>query len=129
MERELVIPIRAVTKGRPRLGRRRKAFTPPKTIQYEAAVAEAWRQAFPDEQPFDGPCGCRVVIMSNHIEVTVWELEEPSRPKYIQGDTDNYVKSILDALNTVAYVDDKQVHHFEAFLSKENPDEPSNSDT
>ena len=122
MERELTIPIRAVTKGRPRLGRRRKAFTPPKTIEYETAVANAWATAFEGEEPFKGPVGMQVTIMSNHIHVHLWELEDSHRPKYIQGDVDNYVKSILDALNVIAYDDDKQVHHFEVLLSKENPD-------
>ena len=122
-ERSLVIPIRAVTKGRPRLGRRRKAFTPPKTIEFEKNVGEAWAAAHEGMDPLEGPLGCQVIIMSNHIQVDVWELEEASRPKYITGDIDNYVKSILDALNTIAYLDDKQIHHFETFLSKENPDD------
>jgi Holliday junction resolvase RusA-like endonuclease len=123
MERELLIPIRAVTKGRPRLGRRRKAFTPPKTIEFEAAIANAWASAFEGETPLQGPLGCQITIMSNHIYVHLWELEESHRPKYITGDVDNYVKSILDGLNVVAFGDDKQVQHFEVLLSKENPDD------
>jgi Holliday junction resolvase RusA-like endonuclease len=121
MERELVIPLRAVTKGRPRLGRRRKAFTPPKTIEFERAIGEAWATAYEGESPLEGPLGCQITIMSNHIHVHVWELAESHRPKYITGDVDNYVKSILDGLNMVAFADDKQIQHFEVILSKENP--------
>lgn len=122
MQYELTIPIRAVTKGRPRLGRRRKAFTPAKTVEFETAIGQAWKSAYPELEPLVGPLGCQITVMSNHIHVIVWELEESHRPKYIQGDVDNYVKSILDGLNTNAFVDDKQIHHFEVMLSKEVPE-------
>jgi crossover junction endodeoxyribonuclease RusA len=120
---ELTIPIRAVTKGRPRLGRRRRVFTPEATAVFEAAIAQAWSERFPDVEPLTGPLGMQAVIMSNHIQVTVWELEESHRPKYIQGDCDNYFKSLADGLNGVAYLDDKQLHHIEIMLSKEVPGE------
>jgi crossover junction endodeoxyribonuclease RusA len=123
MQYELTIPIRAVTKGRPRLGRRRRAYTPARTIEFESAIGEAWRQAYPELSPLTGPLGMQVVVMSNHIQVAVWELEESHRPKYIQGDADNYFKSLADGLNGVAYVDDKQLHHIEIMLSKDIPQE------
>ena len=116
------IQIRAVTKGRPRLGRRRKAYTPDKTVQFEKAIAAAWQEQNPDMLPLEGPLYMRVVIGSDHIEIDLAELEEGHRPKYITGDGDNYLKSIADGLNGVAYVDDKQVHHFEVFFTKEVPE-------
>lgn len=112
------INIRAVTKGRPRLGRRRKAYTPDKTVQFEKAIAEAWAEQNPDMAPLEGPLYMRVIINSDTIDIDLAELEESHRPKYITGDVDNYVKSISDGLNAVAYLDDKQIHHMEVFLTK-----------
>lgn len=114
-----IIPMRAVSKGRPRLGRRRRAYTPVKTQQFEETFAQHWKEQNPDHELYTGPVGMRVLIGSNHIEVLIWELEESARPKYIQGDVDNYLKAISDSLNGVAYTDDKQVHHLEAWLTKE----------
>lgn len=117
--RQAVIKGRPVTKGRPRLGRRRKAYTPARTIAYEQAVAEQWASEWGEFAPYTGPVGMRIVICSEGVEVEVWELEEGHRPKYVQGDVDNYVKAISDGLNGHAYKDDKQVHHVEVFFTKE----------
>lgn len=109
---------RPVTKGRPRLGRRRKAYTPPRTLEYEKLVADQWDEQN-DEPPFTGPVGVRFVIGSEGVEIDVWELEVGHRPKYVTGDIDNYGKSLSDGLNGHAYEDDKQVHYSEMFFTKE----------
>ena len=67
----------------------------------------------------------RIVIHSEGITIEVWELEDSYRPKYVQGDVDNYCKAISDGLNGHAYLDDKQVHHMEVFFTKEGLDEPA----
>lgn len=108
---------RPVTKGRPRLGRRRRVYTPQATLDFENSIAEAW-----DEQvgeTFDGPVWMDVVIGSDWIYVDVYEILESVRPKYIQGDIDNYVKAISDGLNGHAYLDDKQIHMLTAGFSRE----------
>ena len=83
-------------------------------------MATEWAIRNADVDPLEGPIGMKIVIGSNHIEVEVWELEEKHRPKYIQGDVDNYVKAISDGLNTIAYGDDKQIHHMEVFFTRED---------
>ena len=108
------------TKQRPRLGRRRKAYTPAATLEFERSVKEAWQEQHPEE-PLEGPVGMCVEIGSDHIEVHVWELAESQRPKYVTGDIDNYQKSIQDALNGLAYVDDKQVQYLDLRVTKERP--------
>lgn len=39
-----------------------------------------------------------------------------------QGDLDNYAKSILDALNTIAYVDDRQIVRLEIDMKRASAD-------
>lgn len=114
---------RPVTKGRPRLGRRRKAYTPARTVEYERLVGHSWNSSNPDEPPFDGPVGMRIIVHSDGVQVEVWELEESYRPKYVTGDIDNYAKAVSDGLNKLAYLDDKQVHHLEIFFTKEEFDD------
>lgn len=109
---------RAKTKGRPRLGRRRRAYTPAQTLEFEAKIREAWVEQHGDT-PYDGPVGMTVEIGSDWVTVDVYELEESHRPKYITGDLDNYHKAIQDALNKVAYIDDKQVHYLDLRFSRQ----------
>ena len=116
---EAVIMGRPVTKGRPRLGRRRRAYTPARTIAYEHLVAQQWDEQNEGLEPLTGPVGVRFIIGSDGVEVEVWELEAPCRPKYVTGDIDNYEKSLGDGLNGHAYVDDKQIHHLETYFTRE----------
>lgn len=116
-----VIHVRPRTKQRPRLGRRRKAYTPAATLEFEAEVRRQWIEQMGDT-PLDGPVGMAVELGSNHISIEIWQLEESHRPKYVTGDIDNYQKSIQDALNGVAYHDDKQVQYLDLRVTKESPE-------
>lgn len=107
----IVIPSRPVPKGRPRLGRRGRVFTPVKTLEAEALVNGAWQMS--DGPIFEGPVWIRIEFTPTSMEITVGESElELSK---LRGDIDNYVKTIMDGLNGVAWADDKQVHHVEAW--------------
>ena len=116
---EAVVMGRPTTKGRPRLGRRRRAYTPARTIAYEKLVADQWDEQNAGVEPLTGPVGVRFIIGSEGVEVEVWELEQSARPKYVTGDIDNYEKALSDGLNGHAYVDDKQVHYMESYFTKE----------
>ena len=115
----MFLKIQPRTKQRPRLGRRRKAYTPAATIEFERAVKEAWLEQHEGEPPIEGPCGMVTEIGTDYIYVEVFPLEESQRPKYVTGDLDNYQKSIQDGLNGVAYGDDKQVHYLDLRLTKD----------
>lgn len=115
---------RPVTKGRPRLTRRkikgqRRVYTPHSTVVFEQAIREAWVAQHQDEPPLVGPVAMTIVIGTDWVEVQVEELEQGHRPKYVQGDIDNYVKAISDGLNGVAYKDDKQVHFVQAWFERQ----------
>lgn len=95
-ETSFFAPVRVLGKERPR-GRSRRARTPSKTKSCEAAI-RAYALA-------DGvrPCDGRVSV----------RIECRYRGHVIP-DLDNAVKTVLDALNGIAYADDRQVAHIDA---------------
>ena len=90
------LPFAAVVKARPRLGRRRKAFTPQKTVDFENAVREFWSLNGPTFG--DAPVYVGVEIHKEGIQIEITELEHSVRPVGILGDVDNYIKAIFDGL-------------------------------
>lgn len=93
------VPGRPVPKQRPRAGRNGRIYTPKKSREYEKAVARAARPVF--KEPYRGPVSLQVQVYL-------------SRPG---GDLDNYIKSIQDGLNGIAWMDDRQVKKLKAGMS------------
>ena len=92
------------TKARPRLGRRRRVYTPQATLDAEAIIAEAWVAA--GGPCFEGPVHMDVQYDKLGQTITITEVADGSK---MRGDLDNYVKLTGDALNGVAFKDDRQV--------------------
>ncbi len=90
------IPGRPVPKQRPRMGKKGNIYTPKKCREYESAVGWTARKVF--KNPYDGPVSLQVRIY----------LAEAG------GDLDNYVKSIQDGLNGIAWRDDRQITRLKA---------------
>jgi len=111
MQHTIIIEGRPTPKGRPRLGRRGRVFTPVKTLEAEANINGAWVMS--DGPIFEGPVQMRIVFSSTETEVTV--LDYDGTPSKLRGDVDNYIKTLMDGLNGVAWADDKQVHYVEAW--------------
>ena len=97
------------TKQRPRFDTRSgRTYTPTKTEKAEKAIKSAWRKQV----------GHRWMNHSGEVRVMIL-IERPlskSNPKYWAGkadvmmpDCDNVAKLCCDALNGVAYADDRQV--------------------
>lgn len=86
-----------IPKGRPRLGYRRRVFTPKRTLDYEELVA---REAVSQ--------GVKRVSDTLRVEIDFY------RSTRHRVDLDNLIKSILDALNFIAYDDDVQIVQLEA---------------
>ena len=57
---------------------------------------------------FEGPVSMSIVLSDKRAVVTITEMDFKESP--LRGDISNYVKGIEDALNGLAYTDDRQIH-------------------
>jgi Holliday junction resolvase RusA-like endonuclease len=111
------IPGEPVGKGRPRLGRGGRVYTPDGTRRKEHEVASLW---WSPPIPIDVPVQVKVVAYyarpKDHFKKS-GELTAKGKRSLVPmktPDLDNVVKLILDGLNGVAFKDDRQVRHIEA---------------
>jgi len=114
-----------VGKARPRVTKH-GTFTPAKTKNYEEAVQILY-QTECNSYMFEGPVGVRVVAYyeipkSFSKKKRALCLENILYPEK-KPDIDNITKIITDALNNIAYKDDKQVIYLSALklYSEETP--------
>ena len=110
-----VIPGPAQAKQRPRINRQTgRVYTPNATHKYEKLVKESYG---------DNPCfknqfisvkiTFKFTIPKSYTKAEYYEaLVGDIRPK--KADIDNYIKSVLDGLNGVAFTDDRYICHLEA---------------
>ena len=80
-------------KGRPRFGKTH-AYTDPATRAYEAEVRAACAEAMCEADPYDGP-----------VELSCLFEQRDGRA----ADLDNNVKAVSDAIEKVAFLNDRQV--------------------
>ncbi len=102
----MYMQLKPKVKQRPRMSRKGRVFTPAATLQHEAAIAEQWRKKFGRRKPLTGPVQVSVDFDKHGMWIEVAPTEHGS---VLRGDIDNYMKAVLDALNGIAYVDDKQI--------------------
>lgn len=86
-------------------------ITPTRTKNYEAKVAAEWRANHP--KPLEGDIRVELVF---YMPIPIsWSKAKKERAEReiirpsVRPDIDNLVKIILDGLNGVAFMDDKQV--------------------
>lgn len=97
--------IKPRSKQRPRSTRSGHTYTPKETREYEHFISQAYSGvAF-----LEGPLHVTLVFDNDKTEIIIRELPLTKTPSKLRGDIDNYAKAILDALNGVAYTDDKQI--------------------
>lgn len=105
-----------VGKARPRFARRGAfvtAYTPKKSADFEALVADAARQVMRTSPPLPG--AVRVIIRAWFEPPKSWTKAEKQaaidgrRHHTSKPDADNLAKSVLDAVNGIIVVDDAQV--------------------
>lgn len=105
----IIVPGEPVPKARPRLGKGGVVFTPGKTKAWEAsakivAKAAASRASWQTSTTTVGPRGGKTSTPHRYaVFVDVY------RSSLAAGDLDNFMKAALDALNGVAFEDDRYV--------------------
>lgn len=111
---EFEIPGDPVAKQRPRMTKSGHVYTPEKTRKYEKLVKEAclnhsrgWK--YEKDVPL-------MIRITAYFSIPKSDSKKRKKEKKIgmirptvKSDIDNICKSILDGLNGVAYVDDKQI--------------------
>ena len=104
-------------KGRPRFTKGGKAYTPQKTRRYEeavrgAAMLAAQAQGFvkhDDDTPLEACISAWFPIPASWPKKKRAAARSGALYPVVKPDADNLAKAILDALNGIAYRDDKQV--------------------
>lgn len=105
-----------VAKGRPRFSNRGgfvRSYTPEKTINYENLVKLSFIEQVEDKKKLEGMIYAEIIAYFPIPKSTSKKNAELMRNCEImhtkKPDCDNLAKSILDALNGIAYDDDSQV--------------------
>lgn len=112
----LVVDIKAKGKGRPRFTTRGKfvrTYTPKDTLDYCNAIRDKFIEKYGDTyRNYNGAVRlnilCCYAVPKSLSEKKKKELLY--KPFLKKPDNDNIEKSIMDALNGVAYIDDSQVY-------------------
>ena len=120
---QFTIPGPPVGKARARVTRQGHAYTPAKTVNYEALVKQTFAAKYPDFVPMAGPVRMGLWIMLMPSKETARKIKKGIKVyPTIKPDVDNVLKIIADALSGLAFVDDKQI--VESDLSKHYAERP-----
>lgn len=90
-------------KARPRFTRNGHAYTPQNTVDYEKQIKQAYISA--GGQLISDTAPILICITAEFKKAKSNKMHSPT----IKPDTDNIAKIVCDALNGVAYHDDKQI--------------------
>ena len=105
MQLVFMVPGKPVGKGRPRFAKTAKfvgAYTPQETINYENWIKQCFVIKYPNFKPLETPLQLTVKAFLNKAKTN--KMAAPM----IKPDIDNIIKC-MDALNGIAYKDDKQI--------------------
>lgn len=107
------VPGQPVPKKRPRVMKSGVTFTPKESLYYENRVLGAYKQKYPMREPTKDPLRLCVTfsfpIPQSAKRKKLPDKIQPGDQFVHRPDLDNLVKSVLDALNGVAFADDAQV--------------------
>lgn len=114
MTRTLAFSARMVPTSWQRAGRRDgRSYTPAATRIAETTIAIAFRAAYPKTKPHQGPVEVAVTsVFQAPVSWPRWKRSLAQAglwPCTNQRDVDNLAKCVADALNGLAYVDDRQI--------------------
>lgn len=102
-----------IAKQRPRVTRAGIAYTPSKTVNYEAVVRYTYQSQYPQQEQILGRIEANITavfpIPKSYPKKKTVELLNGHNNYDKKPDCDNLAKIILDSLNGIAYKDDSQV--------------------
>ena len=102
-----------IAKQRPRVTRSGIAYTPSKTVNYEALVKYTYQSLYGHREPILGHIEATIIaifpIPKSYSKKKTEELLNGHNNYDKKPDCDNLAKIVLDALNGIAYKDDSQV--------------------
>ena len=109
---DLWVPGRPKPKGRPRMTRRGRAYTPQATHDAESLIANEYLKQYGNEYQFNEGAllGAYVDYSPDGQRIVVYELGDSYGKSPLRGDVDNMLKLTLDALQGAAFPDDKAIH-------------------
>jgi Holliday junction resolvase RusA-like endonuclease len=110
---KITVPGNPMGKQRPRVMRSGFTYTPKKTVNYETQIRERFAASFPNHTPISEAVRMELKIFmyipkSTSQKKLTQMINREIRPTK-KPDIDNIVKVVADALNGIAYADDKQI--------------------
>lgn len=102
-----------IAKARPRMTKAGVAYTPQRTTNYESLVRYTYQSLYGNREPLKGRIEAHIVavfpVPKSYSKKLTTALLSGSRNYDKKPDCDNLAKSVLDALNGIAYNDDSQI--------------------
>lgn len=112
MKINFVIPGKVQAKQRPRFNGK-FAYTPKQTVEYEnwirTCLLDKYKEIKPSEEPLKAKIIAYYEIPKSTSKKKRQQMLNCEIFPTVKPDTDNIAKSILDSLNGIAYLDDKQI--------------------
>lgn len=112
MKINFVIPGKVQAKQRPRFNGK-FAYTPKQTVEYENWIRTCLLDKYKEIKPFEKPLKAKIIAYYEIPKSTSKKKRQQMLNceifPTVKPDTDNIAKSILDSLNGIAYLDDKQI--------------------
>ena len=106
------IPGKIRAKQRPRFNGK-FAYTPKQTVEYENWIRTCFLDKYRGQKPLEKPLKVKIIayyeIPKSISKKKQKQMLDCEIFPTVKPDTDNIAKSILDSLNKIAYLDDKQV--------------------
>lgn len=114
IKRGFTIPGKVQAKQRPRFNSKlKRTYTPQQTINYENWVKTCYLDKYYGADKLKNPIKVKIIAYYDIPKSTSKKKQKQMLDNEIfptiKPDTDNIAKSILDSLNGIAYLDDKQV--------------------